>query len=68
MQNDRSWLRQSQRFPVVIGFDVEGQEGLREQLRMGGQASVIAYGRDHPLLASLGRLYIRLMGWLSYAY
>jgi len=68
VQNDRNWLRQSQRFPVIIGFAAEGQQGLREQLRVGGQASVIAYGEGHPLLASLGRLYIRLMSWLSYAY
>ena len=68
VQNDRDWLRQSQRFPVVIGFDVDQQDGLRRQLRIGGQASVIAYTQADGVLNLLGKAYIRLMAWLSYAY
>ena len=68
VQNSRDWLRQSQRFPVIIGFDVTQQPGLRSHLRVGGQASVIAYSEGHGLLALLGKAYIRLMSWLSYAY
>ncbi|NVK40504.1 MAG: HlyD family secretion protein [Oceanospirillaceae bacterium] len=68
VQNSRDWLRQSQRFPVVVGFDVAENPDLLKQLRIGGQASVIAYSEGHGLLAILGRLYIRLMSWLSYAY
>jgi multidrug resistance efflux pump len=68
VQNDRDWLRQSQRFPVVIGFDVGQDPVLRKQLRVGGQASVMAFGEGSGLLAPLGRTYIRLMSWLSYAY
>lgn len=68
VQNDRDWLRQSQRFTVVIGFDVNQQAELRRQLRVGGQASVIAYSEGHGLLRFLGKAYIRLMSWLSYAY
>ena len=44
IQNDRDWLRQSQRFPVIVGFDVAQDPELKAQLRIGGQASVIAYG------------------------
>ena len=67
IQNDRDWLRQSQRFPVIVGFDAE-QEALRRQLRVGGQVSVIAYSEGHGILQRLGKLYIRAMSWLSYAY
>lgn len=68
VKNDRDWLRQSQRFPVIIGFDVEQRQDLSRQLRIGGQASVIAYSEGHGLLTLLGKAYIRLMSWLSYAY
>lgn len=68
VENNRDWLRQSQRFPVVIGFDITQREALRGQLRVGGQASVIAYSEGHGLLRLLGKAYIRLMSWLSYAY
>lgn len=68
IDNDRDWLRQAQRFTVVIGFDVEQQEALRGQLRVGGQASVIAYSEGHAILELLGKAYIRLMSWFSYAY
>lgn len=68
VDNNRDWLRQAQRFPVVIGFDAEQDSQLYENLRVGGQASVIAYTGKHPVLGTLGRAYIRLMSWLSYAY
>ncbi|MBW1838020.1 MAG: HlyD family secretion protein [Deltaproteobacteria bacterium] len=68
IQNNRDWLRQSQRFPVVIGFDVEQSQDLYEQLRIGGQASVIAYTEGHGILNFLGKIYIRLMSLFSYAY
>jgi hypothetical protein len=38
------------------------------QLRIGGQASVIAYTEGHGVLGALGKLYIRLLSLLSYAY
>jgi multidrug resistance efflux pump len=68
VSNNRDWLRQAQRFPVIIGFDSQQSEGLRRQLRIGGQASVIVYAEDHGLLRLVGEAYIRLMSWLSYAY
>ncbi len=68
VSNNRDWLRQSQRFPVVIGFEVDRAGLLYDDLRVGGQASVIAYTDSHPVLKLLGRAYIRLMSWLSYAY
>jgi multidrug resistance efflux pump len=68
ISNNRDWLRQSQRFPVIIEFSADQSDNLKLQLRVGGQASVIAYSEDHGVLTFLGELYIRLMSWLSYAY
>jgi len=68
IQNSRDWLRQAQRFPVVIEFNVGQDQDLTRQLRVGGQAAVIAYGEDTSLLRWLGELYIRMLSWVSYAY
>jgi multidrug resistance efflux pump len=68
VQNNRDWLRQAQRFRVAIDFDPGEIPRLRHQLRIGGQAEVIVYAGSSALLQTLGRGYIRLMSWLSYAY
>jgi multidrug resistance efflux pump len=68
VDNNRDWLRQSQRFPVVIGFATQTDALLYRHLRVGGQASVVAYTEGHPVLRLLGKAHIRLMSWLSYAY
>jgi multidrug resistance efflux pump len=66
IDNNRDWLRQAQRFPVIIGFDPKQDPELREQLRIGAQASVMAYSDGHGLLGLLGKAYLRLMSLLSY--
>jgi multidrug resistance efflux pump len=68
IQNSRDWLRQAQRFPVVIDFDTGQDEQLVHHLRIGGQADIIAYTGDEGLLRLLGGWYIRMMSWFSYAY
>ncbi|MBN7796707.1 HlyD family secretion protein [Parahaliea mediterranea] len=68
VQNDRDWLRQAQRFPVRVEFQESIPADVLRQLRIGGQASVIAYTEGHGLLAALGKLYIRLLSYLSFAY
>jgi multidrug resistance efflux pump len=68
IQNNRDWLRQSQRFPVIIGFDTQQDAALRRNLRIGGQASVIAYSEGTTVLKLLGKVYIRLASFFSYAY
>jgi multidrug resistance efflux pump len=68
IQNNRDWLRQSQRFAVIVDFDPNQHQELRSQLRIGGQASVMALTEGHGLLNLLGQLYMRIMSWLSYAY
>jgi multidrug resistance efflux pump len=60
------WLRDAQRFPVVIRFDDEDVVGYRY---MGGQADVQIYTeQSNMLLNGLGRFWIRFMSLMSYAY
>lgn len=68
IDNSRDWLRASQRFPVVVNFDVQQEEELITQLRMGGQASVMAYAEGAWVTRILGKIYVRFMSILSYAY
>lgn len=68
VQNNRDWLRQAQRFPVLVDVDSGQMSELSGQLRIGGQVSVIAYTEGHGFLNLLGAGYIRLMSWLAYAY
>jgi multidrug resistance efflux pump len=68
IDNNRDWLRQSQRFPVAITFDPTQQDQLLGQVRIGGQVEAMAFSEGHPFLRQVGRLYMRLMSWLSYLY
>lgn len=67
VQNSRDWLRPAQRFPVIVEFDAGERPTLRG-LRVGGQAEVMAFPYPGNPLNVLGRTYLRLMSWLSYAY
>lgn len=61
----RDWLRDPQRFPVIIAFADESAFGLR---REGGQADVIVFTGGGMLLEALGHLWIRVVSLLSYFY
>jgi multidrug resistance efflux pump len=67
VQSSRDWLRQAQRFPVLVEFD-KGELASIPGVREGGQAEALVYTGDNPVLNALGRLYIRGMSLLSYAY
>jgi multidrug resistance efflux pump len=67
IENNRDWLRQAQRFPVIIELDPSEREQLRN-LRIGGQADVLVYTGDHGLMNWLGGVFISLMSYLSYVY
>jgi multidrug resistance efflux pump len=67
VDNSRDWLRQAQRFPVAVEFDPAERAKLRGA-RIGGQADVMVYTGDNPVMNLLGRLFIRLMSYLSYLY
>ncbi len=59
------WLRDAQRFAVIIDFADDEAYGLR---RAGGQVDVQIYTGDHAILNALGWLWIRFLSILSYAY
>ncbi len=68
ISNSRDWLRPAQRFPVIVRFPVDQDPELRSHLRVGGQASVMAYSEKAWLTALLGRFYLRVMSFFAYAY
>lgn len=58
------WLRDPQRFPVIISFD---ESVLAGDLRLGGQADVVVFtGERNGLLKFLGKIRIRIISWFSY--
>jgi len=61
--SSKGWLRDPQRFPVIIGFKDEDVTGL---LRIGGQADVIIYTGNNLILNSIGMINLRIRGLLSY--
>ena len=67
VQNARDWLRNAQRFPVLIDFD-DPAEAAQLGARVGSQVNVLVYTGDHPILNPLGRYLMRLSALLSYAY
>ena len=67
IQNSKDWLRQAQRIPVAVEIDPSERPRLRG-LRIGGQAEVLVYTGDNPVMNLMGAIYIRVMSWLSYLY
>ena len=65
IRQSSGWLRDPQRFPVLVRFTDDEAVGLR---RVGGQASVLVYTGSNPLLNIIGRLRIRLASLVSYLY
>ncbi|GAB3102481.1 HlyD family secretion protein [Cupriavidus yeoncheonensis] len=67
VQNSRDWLRPAQRFPVIVEID-KGELATLKGVRVGGQAEVMAFPTEGNPLNPLGRLFLRVMSWLSYVY
>jgi multidrug resistance efflux pump len=67
VDNDRNWLRDAQRFPVIVDLD-ENLKANPIGSRVGSQADVIVYTGDGFLLTMIGKFYIRLVSLFSYAY
>ena len=65
VSSQTGWLREPQRFPVIIRFADETSRGLR---RAGGQADVVVYTGNNFLLNALAWLWIRFVGLLSFVY
>jgi len=67
INNDPNWLRESQRYPVLIDFKLP--EGIEiSTIKVGSQASVVVYTGKHPVVNPLSRLLMRLASYLTYAY
>ncbi len=67
VQNARDWLRNAQRFPVLIDFE-NPDEATQLGARVGSQVSVLVYTGKHPILNAFGRFLSWLSGIMSYAY
>ncbi|MGR5142291.1 HlyD family secretion protein [Photobacterium sp. DNB23_23_1] len=61
--NQSGWLRQTQRFPVMIRFDQAMPKG---SLRVGGQADIMMYTEDSSVMNVFGKVWIRVITWFSY--
>ena len=67
IKNDADWLRESQRFTVLVDFKLApGQSD--DLLKVGSQASVMVYTDEHWISNTLAALLIRLVSILTYAY
>ncbi|MGI9627924.1 MAG: HlyD family secretion protein [Longimicrobiales bacterium] len=63
VSTERGWLRQPQRFPVIIDITSEVPEDL---LRVGAQATVMAFTGDHFFINFVGRTAMRFFTLMSY--
>jgi len=67
IDNDRQWLRDAQRFSVLVDFEIPNAADLRG-IRVGAQASVIVYADSGWIMTLLGKIKMRLVSVLTYAY
>ena len=67
VDNNRQWLRDAQRFPVDVEFQLT-DSSQRQGVRVGAQASVIVYTGDNWLFNFFGKIYIRISSILTYAF
>ena len=65
VSSENSWLRDAQRFPVIISFT---DDSARGKLRGGGQADVTIYTSGNWITNSLAWLWMRFVTIMSYAY
>ncbi|MEF2551597.1 HlyD family secretion protein [Aurantimonas sp. A2-1-M11] len=63
VSTERGWVRTPQSFPVRLTLD----EGLPKSVRYGSQANVVVYTGDHPFTNAVGRYWMRLVSYLTYA-
>jgi multidrug resistance efflux pump len=67
VENNRQWLRDAQRFPVLVEFAIP-DTGDRPAVRVGSQASVIVYTGDSWIFNTVGKAYVRIASLLTYAF
>lgn len=67
INNDPDWLRDEQRYQVLIDFNLSENQGST-LLKVGSQASVVVYTGKHWLSNPLASLWVWLVSYLTYAY
>ena len=67
IDNDRAWLRDAQRFSVLIDFELPSSSD-RIGIRVGAQASVIVYTGNGWIMNALAWIKMRVHSVLTYAY
>jgi len=67
IKNDPNWLREAQRYPVLIDFKLPPGNEINT-IKVGSQASVVVYTGQHPVINPLSRLMMWLASYLTYAY
>ncbi len=65
VSSKNGWLRDPQRFPVVISFENNNNK-LKDRIRIGGQVDVVVYTGNNSILNALASFRIKLNSWLSY--
>jgi multidrug resistance efflux pump len=65
ISNDRQWLRDSQRFSVLVDFELPNAED-RRGIRVGAQASVVVYTGGGFLFNSIAWIKMRLLSLITY--
>lgn len=63
IKDPSGWFRDPQPMPLRVVFE-DGARPLN--LRFGSQATVVVYAQDTPITNWIGRLWIRLLSWLTY--
>lgn len=67
IDNDRNWLRDAQRFSVLVDFELPEARD-RMGIRIGAQASAMVYTGDGFLFNTVAKLKIRLASIMTYVY
>jgi multidrug resistance efflux pump len=65
IENDRQWLRDAQRFSVVVDFELPNADD-RQGIRVGAQASVIVYTGGGFLFNSIAWIKMRILSLVTY--
>lgn len=65
VQTTQGWLRQAQHIPVLIRFSDEESKGFK---RVGGQVNAVIFTDGHPIMKTLGKVWIRIVSLMSHLY
>lgn len=67
VDNDQSWLRAAQRYPVLVDFNMQSRPDILS-LRVGSQASVVVFTGTNSLINTLASFQVWLNSKLTYLY